>query len=128
MDRSNACFDESKSVIITIADACPCRYPNNEYSNQRWCCGDMNHVDLSREAFEQVGVCVCVRVCSVRGRGGGRAGAGVTVHPYGYTGLGCRVCPRGLGLIGRVAPAIYVACGSGLYTHHGPSHAQKRCR
>ncbi|KAG2442669.1 hypothetical protein HXX76_002752 [Chlamydomonas incerta] len=54
MDRSNACFDEAKSVIITIADACPCRYPNNEYSNQRWCCGDMNHVDLSREAFEQI--------------------------------------------------------------------------
>ncbi|KXZ56404.1 hypothetical protein GPECTOR_1g36 [Gonium pectorale] len=54
LSRSNACYDESKSVIITIVDACPCRYPNNQYSNKRWCCGDMDHLDISQEVFEQL--------------------------------------------------------------------------
>ncbi|GFR43187.1 hypothetical protein Agub_g4179 [Astrephomene gubernaculifera] len=54
LQRTNACYDENKSVIITIVDACPCKYPNNAYSNQRWCCGDMNHVDISQEAFQQL--------------------------------------------------------------------------
>ncbi len=26
---------------------CPCYYPNNAFSNKRWCCGDMRHMDLS---------------------------------------------------------------------------------
>ncbi|GIL56933.1 hypothetical protein Vafri_12216, partial [Volvox africanus] len=52
--RSSACYDESKSVIITIVDACPCQYPNNAHSNRRWCCGDMNHLDISQEAFQQL--------------------------------------------------------------------------
>mmetsp|Transcript_18802 Transcript_18802/g.34123 ORF Transcript_18802/g.34123 Transcript_18802/m.34123 type:complete len:205 (-) Transcript_18802:221-835(-) len=55
LDRSQSCYDsQGKSVVLTITDACPCSYPNNAYSNQRWCCGDMNHMDLSKEAFEQL--------------------------------------------------------------------------
>ncbi|KAG2500001.1 hypothetical protein HYH03_002283 [Edaphochlamys debaryana] len=54
VSRTNACYDEQKSVVITIVDACPCRYPNNEYSNKRWCCGDQNHIDISEEAFRQL--------------------------------------------------------------------------
>ncbi|GLC43198.1 hypothetical protein PLESTF_001191300 [Pleodorina starrii] len=54
LQRSNACYDESKSVIITIVDACPCHYPSNSHSNRRWCCGDMNHIDISYEAFQQI--------------------------------------------------------------------------
>jgi hypothetical protein len=37
LDRNKACYDPTKTVIITIVDACPCSYPNNEYSNKRWC-------------------------------------------------------------------------------------------
>ena len=28
LSRSRACYDESKSVVITIVDACPCRVSN----------------------------------------------------------------------------------------------------
>lgn len=41
IDRNGVCKDESASVVITITDTCPCVYPNNYYSNKRWCCGDM---------------------------------------------------------------------------------------
>ena len=33
----------------------PCYYPANEYSNKRWCCGDMDHLDMSYQAFSKVG-------------------------------------------------------------------------
>ncbi|GFH20971.1 expansin-A24, partial [Haematococcus lacustris] len=32
LDRSKACKDPNRSVYITIADACPCNYPNNQHS------------------------------------------------------------------------------------------------
>jgi hypothetical protein len=35
-------------VIIYFFSACsPCNYPTNYYSNKRWCCGDMYHIDMS---------------------------------------------------------------------------------
>ena len=34
LDRSTACYDETKTVIATIADACPCQH-TNAYSNRR---------------------------------------------------------------------------------------------
>jgi len=54
LDRSGVCYDESKVVTIRITDACPCHYPNNAYSNKRWCCGDMPHIDLSDVAFAKL--------------------------------------------------------------------------
>ncbi|KAG2501764.1 hypothetical protein HYH03_000264 [Edaphochlamys debaryana] len=54
MDRSGACYEGGR-VIVTITDTCPCYYPSNEYSNKRWCCGDMQHMDLSQEAFSKIG-------------------------------------------------------------------------
>jgi hypothetical protein len=33
---------------------CYSNYPNNYYSNKRWCCGDMDHLDISKWAFEKV--------------------------------------------------------------------------
>jgi hypothetical protein len=44
--------------------SCPCVHAN-WYSNKRWCCGDMLHLDLGREVFKEVGdAAVCaVDVC-----------------------------------------------------------------
>jgi len=47
-DRSNACFDENKSVIIKIVDTCPCN------GNEKWCCGDQDHFDVGKEVFKKV--------------------------------------------------------------------------
>eukprot|EP00798_Chlamydomonas_sp_ICE-L_P016887 gene16887-23162_t len=54
IDRKGACKCNGQTIVITIADACPCDYPANQYSNQRWCCSDgvNNHMDISRSAFE----------------------------------------------------------------------------
>jgi hypothetical protein len=55
LDRTGACYDSSASVVIRITDACPCNFPNNAYSNARWCCGsDTVHIDLSIYAFEKL--------------------------------------------------------------------------
>eukprot|EP01025_Chloroclados_australasicus_P069772 TRINITY_DN989_c3_g1_i2.p1 TRINITY_DN989_c3_g1~~TRINITY_DN989_c3_g1_i2.p1 ORF type:complete len:495 (+),score=65.81 TRINITY_DN989_c3_g1_i2:121-1605(+) len=54
LDRSYQCYDTEASVVVTITDTCPCNYPNNAYSNERWCCGDMDHLDLSVWAFEKL--------------------------------------------------------------------------
>lgn len=58
IERSSACYDESKSVVVRAVDACPCNYPGNAYSNSRWCCGDGGageaHMDLSIWAFEKL--------------------------------------------------------------------------
>jgi hypothetical protein len=35
MDRSYSC-KEGQTVTVTITDTCPCWYPSNQYSNQRW--------------------------------------------------------------------------------------------
>jgi len=52
------CHNTTESLVVRVVDACPCNYPNNAYSNQRWCCqdqgaGDM-HVDMSIWAFEKL--------------------------------------------------------------------------
>lgn len=44
LQRDYVCYDESKSVIVKVADRCDCEYPANYYSNKRWCCGDMPHL------------------------------------------------------------------------------------
>jgi Lytic transglycolase len=49
VDRSTACKDENKSIIIKIVDTCPCN------GNEKWCCGDKSHFDLGKKAFEKVG-------------------------------------------------------------------------
>jgi hypothetical protein len=55
LDRQDTCVDESRRVIVTVTDTCPCVYPANAMSNKRWCCGDKPHVDLSTEAFRKLG-------------------------------------------------------------------------
>jgi hypothetical protein len=52
------CYNTDESLVVRVVDACPCNYPNNRYSNERWCCqdqgaGDM-HVDMSVWAFEKL--------------------------------------------------------------------------
>lgn len=54
IDRSHACYDPEKSIIVSIVDTCPCYYPGNHYSNSRWCCQDQDHLDLSNVAFDQL--------------------------------------------------------------------------
>ncbi|GLC47742.1 Expansin-A20 [Pleodorina starrii] len=52
IDRTYGC--NQGSVIVTVTDSCPCDYPANAYSNRRWCCGDMYHMDLSQTAFSKL--------------------------------------------------------------------------
>jgi hypothetical protein len=52
LDRNGVC--KEGSVVVKVTDTCPCSYPNNYYSNKRWCCGDMPHFDMSIWAFEKV--------------------------------------------------------------------------
>ncbi|KAF8065858.1 EXPA32 [Scenedesmus sp. PABB004] len=54
LERETICYDPTASVIVTITDTCPCHYPGNYYSNKRWCCGDMYHLDMSLWAFEKL--------------------------------------------------------------------------
>ncbi|GMH37184.1 hypothetical protein BSKO_05057 [Bryopsis sp. KO-2023] len=54
LERSNACYDPWKVVTVTIVDSCPCNYKGNSYSNKRWCCGDMDHFDLSYHTFDKL--------------------------------------------------------------------------
>eukprot|EP01023_Acetabularia_acetabulum_P064785 TRINITY_DN847_c0_g1_i1.p1 TRINITY_DN847_c0_g1~~TRINITY_DN847_c0_g1_i1.p1 ORF type:complete len:420 (-),score=63.82 TRINITY_DN847_c0_g1_i1:2842-4101(-) len=54
LDRSGVCYDAESSVVVTVTDTCPCNYATNWYSNQRWCCGDMDHLDLSVWTFEKL--------------------------------------------------------------------------
>lgn len=53
-DRTAACFNPAASVIVRITDDCPCTYPANAYSNKRWCCDDVEHLDMSIWAFEKL--------------------------------------------------------------------------
>ena len=39
----------SKSITVMITDSCPCDHDNPD--NQKWCCGDRTHLDLSHTAF-----------------------------------------------------------------------------
>lgn len=54
LDRSSVCYNPDQSVVVRITDTCPCNYVTNAYSNKRWCCGDMDHFDLSVWAFEKL--------------------------------------------------------------------------
>ncbi|KAI8112235.1 hypothetical protein M9434_003559 [Picochlorum sp. BPE23] len=58
-ERSGACYDESKTLVVRVVDTCPCEYPSNAYSNKRWCCQDQGagemHGDLSVWAYERLG-------------------------------------------------------------------------
>ena len=54
LERTNVCFNDYASVVVMVTDTCPCNYPNNAYSNRRWCCGDMYHLDMSQWAFEKL--------------------------------------------------------------------------
>ncbi|GMH45816.1 hypothetical protein BSKO_13779 [Bryopsis sp. KO-2023] len=54
IDRRDACRSGTDTVIVTVVDSCPCQYAQNMYSNQRWCCGDMDHFDISIFAFEKL--------------------------------------------------------------------------
>ncbi|KIZ06273.1 hypothetical protein MNEG_1676 [Monoraphidium neglectum] len=53
-DGSSTCYDTTASVVVMVVDTCPCYYPTNYFSNKRWCCGDMYHMDISVWAFEKL--------------------------------------------------------------------------
>lgn len=40
-------------LLLSLCHSCPCVHANF-YSNQRWCCGDMQHIDISEEVFKMV--------------------------------------------------------------------------
>eukprot|EP00775_Hariotina_reticulata_P003026 gene3026-3307_t len=52
LDRTKSCKGGSIKVMIT--DTCPCWYPSNSWSNKRWCCNDVYHLDLSKWAYETI--------------------------------------------------------------------------
>lgn len=54
LQRSNVCYNPQASVVVMITDTCQCHYPGNYFSNKRWCCGDMYHMDLSVWAYEKL--------------------------------------------------------------------------
>lgn len=54
LDREQVCKDPDASLVVQITDSCPCHYPTNAFSNRRWCCGDMYHLDISTYAFEKL--------------------------------------------------------------------------
>ncbi|GAX75120.1 hypothetical protein CEUSTIGMA_g2564.t1 [Chlamydomonas eustigma] len=54
LNRTGACFNPSYSVVTRVTDTCPCTFAPNFYSNRRWCCGDMFHMDMSQWAFEKL--------------------------------------------------------------------------
>lgn len=45
LPRQDACYNESNSIVVKVVDTCPCS------GNEQWCCGDVDHLDLSKEAF-----------------------------------------------------------------------------
>jgi hypothetical protein len=52
------CHNTRESLVVRVVDACPCNYPGNAYSNERWCCQDGGagemHADMSVWAFEKL--------------------------------------------------------------------------
>ncbi|GMH41672.1 hypothetical protein BSKO_09582 [Bryopsis sp. KO-2023] len=54
LDRNGACRDANKVLKVTITDTCPCHYETNFYSNKRWCCMDMEHLDISVFAYDKL--------------------------------------------------------------------------
>lgn len=96
LHREDACYDPTKSIVVTITDSCPCYKPGNEASNKRWCCGDMPHFDLSQWAFEKLA-------------------SKVTWEPPGM----CRVLAGSTGRHSR-APPCSPAAGQGRDRHRVP--------
>lgn len=47
-----ACRNESKSIVVTTIDSCPCKYIGGR--NQSVCCGPIDHLDLSYWAFNKL--------------------------------------------------------------------------
>lgn len=41
LNRENVCINPDQTVVVMVTDVCRCNYPENYYSNRRWCCGDM---------------------------------------------------------------------------------------
>lgn len=50
--RWTQCRDESTSIFITIIDTCPCIFRGGR--RQKWCCGPIDHFDLSFWAFDKL--------------------------------------------------------------------------
>lgn len=48
LDRTNACLDQNKSIVIQVVDTCPCS------DNKAWCCGDTPHFDLGEYTFRKL--------------------------------------------------------------------------
>ncbi|KIZ03007.1 hypothetical protein MNEG_4950 [Monoraphidium neglectum] len=58
------CTDPSRTLLIRIADSCPCTQVlpegapgvarGGETRTQAWCCGGIQHFDLSYDGFEQL--------------------------------------------------------------------------
>ncbi|GMH41626.1 hypothetical protein BSKO_09536 [Bryopsis sp. KO-2023] len=46
--REHACYDPHRVITFAVTDCCPC------HSNTQWCCGDMDHFDLSHHGFSQL--------------------------------------------------------------------------
>lgn len=47
--RTNTGCSSNGTITVMITDSCPCNHENA--SNQKWCCGDTQHFDLSYSAF-----------------------------------------------------------------------------
>merc|ERR1712129_277604 len=47
-------YNKGKSIIVKITDTCKCYYLPKQASNERWCCGDVPHFDLSAWAYDKI--------------------------------------------------------------------------
>jgi hypothetical protein len=59
VDRCSRSNDEvfshpAQAATLLLLTVCAGTYAPNEYSNKRWCCGDMDHFDVSVWAFEKL--------------------------------------------------------------------------
>jgi hypothetical protein len=53
LSRRDSCASRDPIKVI-ITDNCPCTKPENAHSNKRWCCGDMDHLDMGVWAFRKL--------------------------------------------------------------------------
>lgn len=59
VDRHSRSMDKgyshpTQASALLLLTVCAGTYAPNEYSNKRWCCGDMDHFDVSVWAFEKL--------------------------------------------------------------------------
>mmetsp|Transcript_3893 Transcript_3893/g.13677 ORF Transcript_3893/g.13677 Transcript_3893/m.13677 type:complete len:546 (+) Transcript_3893:1005-2642(+) len=94
-DRYNA------SIIVQVTDRCPCKHENP--SNQRWCCGDEPHFDVSHEAFGElanhVGGWVYLQWREIQCPDGVGRGGALLEDPYNWTPY----CTEGEESLGEMA-------------------------